>query len=112
MATVYSKPTQIQEKNIIIRERALTVEKKSVPQGLGCTPALWDSLWLDQHQRPPLDRHQWLMPVILATQEAEIRNTVVQIQPRQIVHETLSQKKPITKKKKRLVEWSGSRYRP
>jgi hypothetical protein len=52
------------------------------------------------------------MPVILATQEAEIRNTVVQIQPRQIVHETLSQKKPITKKKKRLVEWSGSRYRP
>jgi hypothetical protein len=37
------------------------------------------------------------MPVILATQEAEIRRIVVQSQPEQIVHETLSQKKPITK---------------
>jgi hypothetical protein len=33
------------------------------------------------------------MPVILATQEAEIRRIGVQSQPRQIVHETLSQKK-------------------
>jgi hypothetical protein len=32
------------------------------------------------------------MPVILATQEAEIRKTAVQGQPRQIVRETLSQK--------------------
>jgi hypothetical protein len=32
------------------------------------------------------------MPVILAAQEAEIRRIVVQSQPRQIVHETLSQK--------------------
>jgi hypothetical protein len=56
--------------------------------------------------------HRWLSPVILAPQEAEIRRITVGSQPRQIVHETLSQKKPITKKKKRLVEWSGSRYRP
>jgi hypothetical protein len=41
------------------------------------------------------------MPVILATQETEIRRIVVQSQPRQIVIETLS--KPITKKG--LVEW-------
>jgi hypothetical protein len=34
------------------------------------------------------------MPVILATQEAEIRWIEVQSQPRQIVHETLSQKTP------------------
>jgi hypothetical protein len=34
------------------------------------------------------------MPVILATQEAEIRRTAVQSQPRQIVHEPLSRKNP------------------
>jgi hypothetical protein len=46
-------------------------------------------------------RHQWLIPVILATQEAGIR--------RIIVCETLSiLKKPITKKD----WWSGSRCRP
>jgi hypothetical protein len=33
------------------------------------------------------------MPVILATQEAEIRRLVVQTQPRKIVHEPPSQKK-------------------
>jgi hypothetical protein len=32
----------------------------------------------------------WLMLVILATQEVEIRRIVVQSQPRQIVHETLT----------------------
>jgi hypothetical protein len=35
---------------------------------------------------------QWLTPVILATQEAEIRRIAVRGQPRQIVRETLSQK--------------------
>jgi hypothetical protein len=45
-------------------------------------------------------------PVILATQEAEIRRIKVQSQPRETVHETLSQKKVITKKKN---WWSGSR---
>jgi hypothetical protein len=33
-----------------------------------------------------------LMPVILATQEAEIRRIVVRSQPGQILHKTLSQK--------------------
>jgi hypothetical protein len=35
-------------------------------------------------------RHQWLIPVILATQEAEIRRIKVGGQPRQIVCKTLS----------------------
>jgi hypothetical protein len=36
--------------------------------------------------------HQWLTPVILAIQEAEIRRIEIQSQPGQIVRETLSQK--------------------
>jgi hypothetical protein len=45
-------------------------------------------------------RHWWLMPVIPATQEAEIRRIVVLSQLRQIVCEILSQKNPSQK-------WSG-----
>jgi hypothetical protein len=35
-------------------------------------------------------RHQWLTPIILAAQEAEIRRMEVQSQPGQIVQEPLS----------------------
>jgi hypothetical protein len=42
------------------------------------------------------------MPVILATQEAEIRRIAVRSQPGQIVHGTLSRK---ILYKKGLVEW-------
>jgi hypothetical protein len=42
------------------------------------------------------------MPVILATQEEESRRTEVRSQPRQIVHETLSQK---SFTKLGLIEW-------
>jgi hypothetical protein len=48
-------------------------------------------------------RPWWLTPVIIATQEAEIRRIAIQSQPRQIVCETLSRKNPITKIG--LVEW-------
>jgi hypothetical protein len=40
----------------------------------------------------------WLTPVILAMQEAEIRRSKGQSQPGQIVHETLSRKKPSQKR--------------
>jgi hypothetical protein len=41
--------------------------------------------------------HQWLTPVILVIQEAEIRRIIVQSQPRQIVCEIPISKKPITR---------------
>jgi hypothetical protein len=36
---------------------------------------------------------QWLMPIIVATQEAEFRRIVVKSQPGQIVRKTSSQKR-------------------
>jgi hypothetical protein len=45
----------------------------------------------------------WLTPVILATQEADIRRIAVRSQPGQIVCKTLSQRK--AHHKKGLVEW-------
>jgi hypothetical protein len=49
---------------------------------------------------------QWLSTVILATQEAEIR-FLVGSQPRQIVHETLSQKNPTQKRAGGVAEGVG-----
>jgi hypothetical protein len=50
------------------------------------------------------------MPIILATQKAEIRRISVQSQPRQIVRETPPiLKKPITKKK---GWWRGLKCKP
>jgi hypothetical protein len=49
------------------------------------------------------------MPVILATQEAEIRRVAVQSQPRQIVCKTYLEKNPSQKKKD---WWRCSRCRP
>jgi hypothetical protein len=40
-------------------------------------------------------RRQWFMPVILTTQEAEVRRIMFQSQPGQIVRETLSRKHPM-----------------
>jgi hypothetical protein len=40
---------------------------------------------------------QWLTPVILVTQEAEIRKITVQNQPGKTVKDSPSQKRPITR---------------
>jgi hypothetical protein len=42
--------------------------------------------------------HQWRTPVILATRKAESKEIEVRSQPRQIVHETLSQNYPTQKR--------------
>jgi hypothetical protein len=44
-----------------------------------------------------LARHQWLMPVILLRRQRS-GGSRFEASPRQIVQETLSRKKPITKK--------------
>jgi hypothetical protein len=46
----------------------------------------------DGNTKTFIARHWWLMPVLLATWEAEIRKIVVQNQPRQVVGETPSPK--------------------
>jgi hypothetical protein len=43
-------------------------------------------------KKKKLHWRQWLTPVILVTQEAEIRKTVIRSQPGQTVHKTLSRK--------------------
>jgi hypothetical protein len=61
-------------------------------------------------------RLQWLTPVILDTQEAEIRMIVVWSQPRQIVHKTLSWKYHSHTHTHTHTHtkgwWSGWRWRP
>jgi hypothetical protein len=52
------------------------------------------------------------MPVILATQEAEIRRIAVQSQPRQIVLKTLSQKNPPCKRAHGVVQGLGPEFKP
>jgi hypothetical protein len=50
-----------------------------------------------------IDGCLWLMPVFLATKEAEIRRIMDQSQPRQIVHETLSRKTLLKKRAGRVA---------
>jgi hypothetical protein len=52
------------------------------------------------------------MPVILATQEAEIRRIMVQSQPGQIVHETLSRKNPSQKRAGGVAQGVGPEFKP
>jgi hypothetical protein len=51
--------------------------------------SLWNTLEWTNHKRKGQQGRWWLMPVILSTQEAEIRKITVWSQPKQI---TLSRK--------------------
>jgi hypothetical protein len=52
------------------------------------------------------------MPVILATQEGEIRKIAVQSQPGQIVHETLSQKNLHKNRAGGVAQGEGLEFKP
>jgi hypothetical protein len=52
------------------------------------------------------------MPVILATQEAEIRRILVQSQPGKIVCKTVSQKKTFMKRTGGVVQGEGPEFKP
>jgi hypothetical protein len=57
-------------------------------------------------------RHWWLTPVILATQEAEIRRIRIQSQPRQIVCKTLSRKCTSQEKADGVAQGVGPEFKP
>jgi hypothetical protein len=51
------------------------------------------------------------MPIILATQEADIRRTMVQSQPEQIVQEILS-RKPLQKRSGEVAQGVDPEFKP
>jgi hypothetical protein len=57
-------------------------------------------------------RCQWLTPVILATQEAEIRRIPIRSQHREIVHKTLSQKNLPLKRAGAVVQGVSPKFKP
>jgi hypothetical protein len=57
-------------------------------------------------------RYQWLTPVILTTQEAEIRGITVWSQPRQKIQETLSQKYSTQKRAGRVLRCGQQAWAP
>jgi hypothetical protein len=56
--------------------------------------------------------HWWLMSVIPATQETEIRRITVRSQPGQIVHETLSQKHPSQRRAGGVAQGVAPEFKP
>jgi hypothetical protein len=64
-------------------------------------------------KKPHVPAGHWrLSPIILATQEAEIRKITVQSQPRQIVRKTLCQKNPLQKMVGGVAYDVGSEFKP
>jgi hypothetical protein len=56
--------------------------------------------------------HLCFTPIILATQEAEIRRITLQSQPRQMVHEDLYRKKNHKKRAGRVAGGVGPEFNP
>jgi hypothetical protein len=56
--------------------------------------------------------HQRVIPVIPATQEVEVKRITVQSQPRQIVHETLSQKILHKNRAGGVAQGEGPEFKP
>jgi hypothetical protein len=52
------------------------------------------------------------MPIILASQEAELKRIMVQSQPRQIVHETLSRKTLHKNRAGGVAQGEGPEFKP
>jgi hypothetical protein len=72
--------------------------------GLNTYPMeFWNPLYLHS-KRATTAGHWWLMPIILAIQETEIRKISAQGQPWQIVHKTLSQKSPTQKRAGKVAQ--------
>jgi hypothetical protein len=87
-------------------EKCLAVLKHGLGSftGIAKTKEKSSHLYLNNYKKETATGHQQLMPIVLATQEAEIRRSKAQSQSMQIVLETLSwgEKK---KHKTGLAEW-------
>jgi hypothetical protein len=66
----------------------------------------------NQNKKKSTARRQWLPPIILATQQAEIRRIMVQSQPGQIAHETLPRKNPSQKRSGGVAQCVGHEFKP
>jgi hypothetical protein len=87
---------RLQEKNtnLLTKTNSSALHKTSLvetPKSRKVGNHIFQSLWVNNFQKA---RHQWLMPVILATQVAKIKRMAVWSQPR---HH--SSQNPISKKK-------------